>query len=325
MNRWILLVSAALALGWISFWALSAWNMKASVEDWFEMRRAEGWRASYAEVAVRGFPSRLDVTLSDVRLHDPARNLGWEAPFFQILGLTYKPGHQILVWPNQQIVDLPQGRVTFDSSGLRASIVHTSNGEILRANLEAETLNIAGPRRTLALAGLRGAFQDIPDSPDLYRLGLSAAALAGPDGPLTRGNGTADGLQLQAEIAFDQGWRLDALAGPRPQPERIDLTLAEYRVEGLELNIAGRLAIGPKGRATGDMTLRAVNWREMLAQAREAGHIPNGLADSLDTGLGLIAGLKGKPDTLDVPLQFDEGQMSLGPIPLGQAPQFALP
>lgn len=321
----MLYLTLALALGWGLFWAQSAYRLKSEVAGWFEARRQEGWQADYTDLSVRGFPNRLDVTLSGLRLRDPMRGIGWEAPFFQVLGLSYKPGHQILVWPDSQTLTLPDGRYRIDSSGLRASVIHTAEGTILRANLEAEVLNVDGPRRALALAGLTAGLQQVPGASDAYRVGLAAEALAGPDGPLTPGKGRADGLQVQAEIGFDRPWSLDAPAGPRPQPRRIDLRMAEYRFEGLELNLAGRLSVDARGRGTGEMTLRAVNWREMLARARDTGQLPDSLADTLESGLSLAAGLKGNPKTLDLPLRFDEGALSLGVIPLGEAPRLSLP
>ncbi|WP_417210979.1 DUF2125 domain-containing protein [Antarctobacter sp.] len=325
MNRVIFAVAAALLIGWAGFWVLSSWTLKRDIAGWFDARRAEGWQAEYTDLKIRGFPSRLDATLTGVRLNDPARGVGWEAAFFQILGLTYRPGHLILVWPDTQRLTLPSGPVAIDSTGLRASLVHGAEGQILRANLEAEVFNIDGPQGALALAGLRAAVTGVAGTPNLYRIGLTSEALAGPDSPLLPGTARADALQLQAEVSFDRGWTLDALTGPRPQPQKIDLRQAEYRFEGLELNLAGRLNADAGGRASGQMTVRAVNWREMLGRARDAGQLPEGLADTLETALSMAAGLKGKPDTLDLSLDFNEGRVAFGLIPLGEAPRLRLP
>lgn len=318
--------SLALAAGWSGVWVTSSWRMHAQIEDWFEARRAEGWQAEYADLTVRGFPSRLDATLTDVRLVDPERGTGWEGPFFQVLGLTYKPGHQILVWPDRHVVTLPSGPVTVDGSGMRASVIHTAEGVVLRANFEAETLNLQTPHRSLAFAGFRLALLELPGAaPELYRVGLGAEAVSGPRGPMVPGSGRGDGLQVQAEVLFDKPFDTGVLAEDRPQPREIDLRVGEYRFEGLDLKLAGRLDVADGGRAEGEVTVRAVNWRELLEQARAAGQIPDGLADTLEAGLSLAAGLKGRPETLDLPLRFDAGQVSLGLIPLGQAPRFVLP
>lgn len=316
-------ITLALALGWSGLWMWSARSLHGQIEGWFEARRAEGWQADYADLSVRGFPSRLDATLTDVRLLDPERGTGWSGPFFQVLGLSYRPGHLILVWPDRQVLTLPSGPVTVEGSGLRASVIHTAEGVVLRTNFEAETLNLDTPGRVLAFAGFRLALLEMPGAaPELYRVGLSALAVAGPHGPLTPGSGQGDGLQVQAEVLFDKPWTIGALAEARPQPREIDLRLAEYRFEGVELNLAGRLAVAQGGRADGAITVRALNWREMLDQARAAGQIPGALADTLEAGLSLAAG---RADSLDLPLGFDDGRLSLGVIPLGEAPRFALP
>ncbi|ASP19231.1 hypothetical protein ANTHELSMS3_00511 [Antarctobacter heliothermus] len=325
MNRLIFAVAAALLIGWSGFWFMSSWTLKRDISEWFDARRAEGWQADYTDLTVRGFPSRLDATLTEVRLNDPVRGVGWEAPFFQILGLTYRPGHLILVWPDTQGLTLPSGPVAIDSTGLRASVVHTSDGRILRSNLEAEVLNIDGAQTTLAFAGLRAALTDVAGAPNLYRVGLTAEALAGPDVPMMPGTARADALQLQAELTFDGAWTVDAPSGPRPQPQRIDLRQADYRFEGLELNLAGRVDADPQGRATGKMTVRAVNWRDMLDRARDAGQLPSGLIDTLENALSLAAGFNGNANTLDLSLDFNEGRVSFGMIPLGKAPNLRIP
>ncbi len=319
MKRWILFVTLGLALGWGLFWVWSAYGLKTEIATWFVERRAEGWQAEYDDLSVRGFPSRLDVTLTGVRLFDPEQDTGWDAPFLQVLGLTYKPGHRILVWPETQQLKLPQGTVQIDSTGLRASVIHTAEGQILRANLEARRLRIDGLGKPLNLSDLSLGLQQVPDLPDSYRLGLQA-------NPGTEPAPTLDpALQLQAEIRFDQPWTLGATSDQRPQPRLIDLRKAAYQAGKLQLDLTGTLSVDAQGRGDGTLTLRAENWRDLLAQAREAGQLPDSLAKPLENGLTLVTGLQGNANRLDLPLRFDRGQLSLGVIPLGKAPSLTLP
>ncbi|SNS07219.1 DUF2125 domain-containing protein [Antarctobacter heliothermus] len=325
MTRLIFVVASVLLIGWAGLWVVSSWSLKRDIESWFDDRRAEGWQAEYTDLSVRGFPSRLDTTLTGVRLQDAARGVGWDAPFFQILGLTYRPGHLILVWPETQTLTLSSGPVRIASTGLRASLIHGAEGQILRANLEAGALTIGGPQGALAFDGLRAAVTSIPGAPDLYRIGLTTDTLATPDDTPVPGNAKADGLQLQAEVRFDQDWTLDALSGPRPQPQQIDLRKADYRLEGLELILAGQLTADARGRASGKVTVHAVNARNTLDHARDAQQLPKGLIDTLETALSLASGLKGTSNTLDLSLDFTEGRVSFGLIPLGEAPRLRLP
>nr|WP_254899086.1 DUF2125 domain-containing protein [Thalassococcus arenae] len=313
-------------LGWSGYWFWQSTTLRTEIERWFEDRRSEGWQAEYGDLAIRGFPNRLDITLTDPVLADPDTNLVWSAPFLQILSLVYKPGHHILAFADSQTVSGTDGAWQITSDGLRASVISEPGGRIMRLGLEAAVLNLDGPDQALALAGLAGALHEVETRPRTYRVALSADAAAGRPGTLPQiTTGRFDALALDAQVRFDQDWQRASVQDGRPQPERIELRLAEYRSGGLELKLAGDLDVDARGRADGSLSLKAVNWREMLAQARDAGRIGDGLAQTLEQGLGLLAGLSGNAQTLDLPLGFDEGRVSLGPIPLGKAPLLRLP
>ncbi|MDJ0823090.1 MAG: DUF2125 domain-containing protein [Paracoccaceae bacterium] len=317
------LVIIALGLGWAVWWAYAAYTLRGEITTWFEDRRADGWEASYADLKVRGFPNRLDVTLTDLLLADPDRGVVWEGPFFQILTLSYKPGHNILVWPNTHRLGLPDQQLEITSQGMRASLIHDAEGTVLRSNLEAEVLNFTGPEDALALAGVTAALQQTPVTPADYRLGLGIQAVAGADlGALPD---SAQALQVQALMGFDKPWHIDALHRGRPQPDRVELKLAQYQVGDLQLKVAGDVYVDAAGYPDGALDIKAVNWRDMLTMATEAGRLTPGFAATLEDALALLAGLKGNPETLDFTLNAMSGQLFLGPIPLGDAPNLRLP
>lgn len=303
MARWIFAVTLALGLAWSALWLTSSWALKADIANWFEARRAEGWQAEYSSLSVRGFPSRLDATLNDVVLKDTARGIGWQGDFFQVLGLTYRPGHRILVWPDSQTVTLPSGPVTVQGRGLRASLIHDAEGVILRANLEADSFRAD----KLSLSDLRAGLLDVPATPGLYRLGLSAGFAGTP---------ADNGLALRAEVTFDRDWHLDSLAGPVPQPVRIDLRQGSYRSGGAQLDANGLLEIDAQGRPGGELVLGTDNWTALLDSARRADLIPAPLADAL---------ARTSEASTDLRLAFDAGQVSLGDTLLGRAPRLRLP
>ncbi|MBS0123824.1 DUF2125 domain-containing protein [Thetidibacter halocola] len=318
MKRLTLLVVAVAAI-WAGWWFLQAQQTRSAVDGWFADRRAEGWTAEYADLSVRGFPNRVDVTLTEPRLVDPESGFRWQAPFLQSLRLVYKPGHHIVAFPETMTL----GQTLIEAEGLRASIVE-EDGIIARANAEAVVLNLAGPERSVALAGVTAALSTVPGLPDTYRIGLSADAVAGQDRP-GPSQGAADGLDVQAEIRFDRPWRLAEAAAQRPQPTAIDLRLMQYQVDAVLLKLAGTLTVDAAGRGDGELMLRAENWRSLLDQAREGGQLPQALADAIEEGLALYSRLTGNGQALDVTLRFDEGRVMLGPIPLGEGPLLRLP
>ena len=321
MKRLVFAVLAAAVL-WSGYWFLQSWQLRGALEGWFEDRRQDGWEASYSDLAIRGFPNRLDVTLSDLTLANPNNGRVWRAPFFQMLSLVYNPDHWILAWPETQTLATPDGEYVIDSQGLRASVV-TDGPVILRANLESEVLNIAGPH-DLAVAGLNAGIAVDEADAETLRIGLDATSIAGSQGALAH-TGTVDALTLRARVRFDSAWTRDALKETKPQPVHIDLAQADYRADRLQLMAAGNWDVDAQGRLDGTATLRAVNWRDLLDSARNSGDLPDSVADFLTDSLGLIAQLSGNRETLDLDFRFNRGAISLGIIPLGQAPRIRLP
>ncbi|MEM1100881.1 MAG: DUF2125 domain-containing protein, partial [Pseudomonadota bacterium] len=76
----------------------------------------------------------------------------------------------------------------------------------------------------------------------------------------------------------------------------------------------------PEGR----VGLVATNWREILSLGAATGLIPQGVMPTATRTLEALASLSGGPNTIDLPLVFAGGTLSLGPIPLGPAPRIRL-
>ncbi|MEL6209585.1 MAG: DUF2125 domain-containing protein, partial [Pseudomonadota bacterium] len=93
----------------------------------------------------------------------------------------------------------------------------------------------------------------------------------------------------------------------------------------LDLAIAGDLRLDDRGRAEGEVLVKARAWQDLVAFAEETGLLPGSVADTVEGALTVVAGLAGRSDTLDVPLTFRRGRMFLGPVAIGEAPTLRLP
>lgn len=325
MKRLLVLIVLA-TLAWSGYWAVGAWQLREAQKDWFEERRADGWQADYADLGVSGFPNRLDTTFTDIALADPGSGLAWQAPVFQILRLSYRPSHMIAAWPETQSLATPERRATVESEDMRASLVLRGGEDraLERATLVAGTLRLVPETGgAWALARLNAAAERTAASPATYRLGLSLDGLAPPGSP-RRLPQTLDAVRLDATVAFDAPWDAAAIAARRPQPRQIDLDTAEATWGDLVLRAAGRLDVDAEGQPEGRIALRAENWRAILRLAQETGALPSGVAGTLEDALALAARLSGESGTLDIPLDFDDGQIRLGPVPLGPAPRLVI-
>lgn len=331
MKRLLVVIIAAAAL-YAGYWFIGSSGATAGFERWFEERRSEGWQADYASIDTRGFPSRFDTTITDIALADPDTGLAYTAPFLQIFALSYKPEHIIAVWPNTQSFSSPFGKTAITSADMRASLIVKKNAALAleKANFVANTLSatmengaVFGADRALI------AVETTATAQNSYHFGvdLGNVTLPHPTGlrldigllPKTleyaRGDVTAQ---------FSAPWDLNAVQSQRPQPTRIDVKLIEAKWGQLELRLAGGFDVDSAGRANGQITIKAQNWRDIVKVAAASGAIPTQLVNPIEQGLSLLSGLSGNRKTLDLPLTMDQGMMKLGPIPLGPAPLFHL-
>ncbi|WP_375264612.1 DUF2125 domain-containing protein [Planktotalea sp.] len=331
MKRLLFVIIAAAAL-YAGYWFVGSSSATAGFESWFSERRAEGWVADVDSIETRGFPSRFDTTLSAISLADPDTGLAYSAPFLQIFALSYKPEHLIAVWPNEQTFSSPFGKAAITSEDMRASLIVKKNTSLAleKANFTADAVNIAiDTGETLGTANALMAVQLVPAAQNTYQFGVDLKDVVLPE---------PKGLRLEAGIlpealeyargdvtaAFDAPWDLNALQSARPQPTRIDVKLIEAKWGQLELRLAGGFDVDTQGRASGQITIKAQNWRDILALSAATGAIPEQLIRPIEQGLSLLSGLSGNRNTLDLPLTLNAGLMKLGPIPIGPAPLFRL-
>ena len=328
--RGLLTLILLAAIGWSGYWIVGAQGSQGAFETWFDQRRNEGWVADYSDFSVQGFPNRFDATFTDLSLADPGTGLAWDAPFFQLLALSYQPNHVIAIWPHDQKIATPLGKYQIDSADMRASLVLQPNTQLglERTTLTAEDLVITASeaQETSGVASLSLAAERLEESDATYRLGLTANDLK-PAAPWVRlidpGNSLPevfDTLAADLTVTFDKPWNRSAIEVARPQPRDIHLKLAQARWGQLELQLAGKLAVDDSGLPKGQITVKAKNWREILGLVVASGAIPESMGKTIEDGLSLIAGFSGNPKTLDIPLDFRNGRMLLGPIPIGPAP-----
>jgi len=333
--RMLLSVVLIATAAWSGYWFLASGSVKSGFATWFDERRADGWVAEYGDLSVAGFPNRIDTSFTELSLADPETGLAWDAPFFQILALSYKPNHVIAVWPNTQQLSTPYEKLTIQSSDMRASLVLRPNTDLTveRTTLTTEGLIIRpeGAQDGTEIAQLTLAAERVAvDAAASYRLGLSSNGVApalplrdkvDPGGTLPD---TLDALRADISVTFDKPWDRHAIEDARPQPRRIDIRLAEARWGQLEVLVAGDLEVDTAGLPDGALTIKARNWRDILALAMDSGALPEGFAGTLEDGLSLVASLAGNPKTLDIPLEFRNGRVFLGPVPIGTAPVLRL-
>ena len=330
MMRILFALIVALAALWSGYWFVGRAGVNEAYENWFQARRAEGWIAQAARIETIGFPKRFDTTFTEIVLADPETGLAWEAPFLQLFARSYRPNHVIAAWPRTQRLATADEQYQIESENMVASLRTAVDIRlpVERIILTAENLAIT-PRssgRPLRVEALRLAAERAAAHPATYRLGLAAEGLSPPLDWRVRldPGGTLparfETLRADATLRFDKPWDRSAIEAAWPQPQHLEIRRAELRWGRLELLATGAIEIDASGRPEGTITIRARNWRDILAMAVASGMLDRSHAATLEQGLSQLARLGGNPETLAIPLRLGEGELWIGAASLGPAP-----
>lgn len=330
--RKLLAVIVIAALAWGGYWFIGASAVEKALTAWFDQQRTAGWSAEYSTLETHGFPNRFDTTITDLDLADPRTGLGWRAPFIQILALSYRPNRIIAVLPDHHTLTTPHETIEITNGQTRGSVAFRADTALTldHSAFVAKGMTLTSDFGwTVALDEGRFATRQAVAQENTHEIGLavlglvpdaSVVALLDPEGALPP---KVETLKLDATLAFDAPWDRFALDGVRPALTSVTVDQAQARWGDLDLRASGELDVDARGIPTGRITVTATNWRRMLDLAVTAGLVPGTLSGTLESGLQVLAGLGGDPDTIKAPLSFQNGQMALGPIPLGPAPRLA--
>jgi len=331
--RIILGLIIAATVVWFGYWFVVGQGLERSGRAWFAERQTEGWVAEYESLETTGFPYRFDTTLQSYTLADPSTGVVWTAPEFTITALAYRPNHIIALFPDRQVFASPFERLTVDSEDMRASVRFAPNTALALENTTAELAGVTvssdagwdvaleqglfAIRRTDAATNAYDIFFDAGNLKpnEALRLGID---------PQGRIPDVFEKLTLDAETTFTAPWDRFAVEQARPQPTRINLRDFDAKWGRLELRAVGSVDIDATGIPEGKITIKATNWREILTLAEATGAMPSSFLPLAETMLKALANASGPPNTIDVPLTFQRGRVTLGPLPLGPAPKLIL-
>lgn len=330
MPRRLLALILIATFAYSAYWYVGSSAKETAIKSWLDDRRAAGWVAEYADLSVRGYPNRFDTRVIDLKLADPRSEWAWSAPVFQVLALSYQPNHVIAVWPPEQKISTPDQTITVTSGDMRASVKFEPDTALALSALTMDltdiqmtstadwTSRIAKAQLATRQSAAADFGHDVYFRAEKLKPARVLRLLIDPEGRLPD---VFDTVTLDTTLTFDAAWDRHAIEGRKPEFRRIELRTVNAVWGQMEFQATGALDVDEAGYPSGEIAVRAKNWRDMLNIAVSAGAIPAELAGTLESGLDLLAGLTGNPDTIDAPLKFKNRVMLLGPIPIGPAPK----
>ena len=321
---------------WGGYWFVGSSQLEKGFKDYLakELGPDDPIRLSYSDLTVQGFPNRFDTRITDVDLTNTIKGIRWQAPFFQIYALSYKPYHIIAALAPQQVVTLPKQEFTIKSEMIRGSVVFLPkplfSGDVIIDRSSFEMVNVTaasdkGWETTIKAGNL--ALRQTPTKPLFYDLAISAQGIDLPDqlraliDPAHQQSALFDSFKLDSTLGLSNPLDLTADRGEHPKVTEIEVKDLTIHWDDIRFLAKGTLQIGTDGYPVGKLDLTAVNWQKMYELADQSGAVDPDFAPTIQNGLKVLAGMSEGEDVIEIALNFADGQMSLGPFPIGPAPR----
>jgi hypothetical protein len=329
----LLKYAGLLVVLWGLYWAVAGFGLQRGIAKWFDVQAEQGWQADYADLSLGGFPTRHVTTLTSPALADPSTGTAWQADWLRLENPAIWPGQMTVFFPDTtQRFSYFDQTVALQAEAMQADL-HLWPGAALELGqmvLRAQDWMLSDAEGSVMAADNLTLSMVQQEPPERYAMIVEAQGFTPGDG-LRRATASDyrlprsfETLQMDMQVSFDRPWDRSALEDSRPQPRQIDLNLAELHWGALHLKAAGSVTVDDQGVPTGEISIKAENWREMLTMAAAAGVIPQSAVSPAERVLGVLAGMGGQPNTLDVKLGLKDGFVSFGPLPLGPAPRLIL-
>ncbi len=331
--RRLIRVFIFIALAWSAYWFVAGYGLRSAITAWFDKQQELGWQADFSSVETAGYPAHHMTRLLNPALADPENGTAWSADWIEFQSPAIWPGRQVLRFADTpQLLSYFDQTATVQADDLQAELQLQPGVALVleKMALTAGPWSVSEDGQALAGGGTMALVMEQADNPATYAI---AAQIEGftPGDDLRRLMRSAttlpqafETLELDMTTTFTKPWDRSALEQGRPQPEFIDLRLAEVKWGELRLFAAGELEVDAQGIPTGEIAIKAENWRDMIAMANAAGALPDQAVDPVTRALNFMAGLGGNPNALDLQLNFRDGFVALGPLPLGPAPRLIL-
>ncbi len=334
--RWMAGIFAVAVALWCGYWFAGSTAIDRALRREMARIEAAGQTARAQDLRVQGFPNRFDLVIEGLDLADPARGLGWQVPELQVFAMTWKPWHIIAALPAAQTLTLPGQQILLTGQGQMASLRASPSTDLPLAEvrLVGQTLRaVSDAGWSVGLGTLAAALRADPAAAAAYQFGLEAtaiapdpaliAALAAPAPGMPAADLPAVADLLRLNLGLDLTAPLDRHAGQtRPALAALRINEAQLVWGALKATASGGVEPDAQGFAAGRVEIRLQGWDRLPPLLVAAGVLR---ADLAPTVLNVLNAAAAGKDVLVLPLVLKDGQMGLGPLPLGPAPRFATP
>ncbi len=285
-----------------------------------------GWTMAWRHRSVSGFPFRLDVKLDDVKVREPS---GWglSVPSLNAEAFVFTPTHWVAFAPDGATIIRRKGgplivrarvlrasvseasaappRISVEGLGLAFSVPAGAEPFLLRSATEFHLHTKAGPDNQGAIyVEIDGAFARLT--------GLLARIADGRPSSLVLDAIFTDASALRGRdwTAAQRSW---ARSGGQLNVRRVRIAAGQAEIDSR----AGTVGVGGDGRLRGGLDLVLRHAPRTIGAMGAEGALPPETTRAAAT----LAGAVQDGPLVSLPLSFQAGRTTLGPLAIGPAPR----
>lgn len=323
-----LALTAVLAIAHGVYWWIAANEMQQAVESWIEDWRSKGYQVTHGDLAMGGYPLKVQASLPFPAVSDPGKAWSWQAGGLRLHTKLWEPTRYEMTIQGDQAATVPiNGRpVAMDIKTANSSVVanFSVTGRFVSGLLQIDELKGSAPDLAATVLARRLVLElELPDkAPQDHN---------DPAGDVTV---IADQVTLPSAYAGPLGPDVDRVSarfnalGPLKRGD-LRTVLTEWRDGGGVIEVPwlrgnwGPLTVDAKGTVTLDDRFRPLAAFESafgglgptLDVFTDAGMIKKKNARLVKLGLVFLSSTStsGKP-VIELPMSVQDGQVYLGPV-----------
>lgn len=316
-------IAAIIAIAWTGVWIGIRGQAIRTLDADAAILRKAGYDVAWQDRTITGWPFRMDIAFTQLRLREPS-GWGFAAPKLEAEAFAYALGHWMIGTEDGFTFIRPQGgAVEVKGRVIRASLTDVTQHP---PALSVEGLDLTfapGPgAQAFSLAAAKRIELHLRPGPDdqgaiLFKVEDGRAAPGGTLAAFGEGKPVAivwDSI-LSKVSAFKgadlaergQAW---SLAGGQLQVRQAGINAGDAAL-GAQ---AGKLTVDSDGYLNGSLDVTVRNGPQAMAALAGAGLVPP------ESALAAAAVMAARPDGR-LPLTFQAGQTTLGPVALAPAPK----
>ena len=308
-----------------AYWFVGQRAVVAGSNAAISQARSDGWQVEYADMYTRGFPSRFDTTLEDVSFGAPNQSWTWSGPLLRIFALSYQPNKVIVALPSSQQLEIAGQTLDIATQSAKASAAVVPGIDLAfdTATVEIDEVYVeSNAGWVLKLDHMLSATRRQDESVSSYDIYstidqiMVPSALAQQIDPTSLLGPHINWIEFDGAVKLDQV--LDRRLVTVPMLEQMTINDAKLRWGAVTITAKGMIDIDPSGVPEGRLVFQSAQWQEMIEIMVAAGLVDPDAAPTVMR----MAGLMASNGVLSLPLVFQDGAMTLGPLPIGPAPRF---